>query len=307
MRRIAFGSAVISLALLASGGPATAETIFGLTTDNRIFSFDSASPGTIGPLTPVTGLAPGTTLVGIDFRPATPFTLVGVGQLPGGGGNVYTINAVTGAATSINAIPALTGTAFGVDFNPVPNALRINNNVEQNLRITAGGAGIVNTDGTINQAGVLGANIGLAAAAYSDNVPGGTAGNTTLFVIDAQRGLLLTQGSLNFPGGPPAPGTVSTSPNTGTLFTVGSLGLGLNLGNNIGFDIDSNGRVLASFGNVLREINVNTGAASAPLGTVGGIALRDIAISQIPEPSSIALVALGIAGLVGYRLRRRKA
>jgi hypothetical protein len=52
-------------------------------------------------------------------------------------------------ATQVNTIPVLTGTQFGVDFNPVPDALRIVSDADQNLRITMGGAGIVNTDGTL--------------------------------------------------------------------------------------------------------------------------------------------------------------
>src|SRR5262245_61132173 len=77
------------------------ESLFGLTTSNQIFSFDSATPGAISSLTPVTGLLPGTSLVGIDFRPAVPGQLVGVGQT-GATGAVYTINPFTGAATQIN-------------------------------------------------------------------------------------------------------------------------------------------------------------------------------------------------------------
>jgi Domain of unknown function (DUF4394) len=96
MRGMAW-AVIVSLALVAGPGPVGAEPIVGLTASNQIFSFDSNSPGTIGPLIPVTGLVPGTTLVGIDFRPATPGTLVGVGQLPGGSGNVYTIDTGTGA------------------------------------------------------------------------------------------------------------------------------------------------------------------------------------------------------------------
>jgi Domain of unknown function (DUF4394) len=95
MRGMAW-AVIVSLALVAGPGPVGAEPIVGLTASNQIFSFDSNSPGT-GPLIPVTGLVPGTTLVGIDFRPATPGTLVGVGQLPGGSGNVYTIDTGTGA------------------------------------------------------------------------------------------------------------------------------------------------------------------------------------------------------------------
>jgi hypothetical protein len=73
MRGMAW-AVVVSLALVAGPGPVGAEPIVGLPASNQIFSFDSNSPGTIGPLIPVTGLVPGTTLVGIDFRPATPGT-----------------------------------------------------------------------------------------------------------------------------------------------------------------------------------------------------------------------------------------
>jgi len=88
MLRTGLVSAVLVLALVAPPARATAEPIFGLSTNNQIFSFDSATPGTISPLVPVTGLLPGTTLVGMDFRPATPGVLVGVGQQASGAGTV---------------------------------------------------------------------------------------------------------------------------------------------------------------------------------------------------------------------------
>ena len=211
MRRARFLLAVLSTTLLAGPGPALAEAIYGLTTDNRIFSFDSASPNSISALRPVTGLPDGTSLVGLDFRPATPGVLVGVGQNASGGGAVFTIDRFTGAATQINTIPTLTGTAFGVDFNPVPGALRIVSNADQNLRITAGGAGVVNTDGTLNPG-----DPNIVGAAYSNNVPGGVGGQTTLYDIDSGLDQLLTQGTFNFPPG--------VSPNTGTLITIGGWG-----------------------------------------------------------------------------------
>ena len=107
MKRL-FALVVLSVGVLAAPRPAAAEAIFALRTANQIFSFDSATPGSItSPLT-VTGLLPGTTLVGIDFRPAGAGQLVGVGQT-GASGAVYTINTATGAATQINTIAALTG------------------------------------------------------------------------------------------------------------------------------------------------------------------------------------------------------
>jgi hypothetical protein len=49
MLRTGLVSAVLVLALVAPPARATAEPIFGLSTNNQIFSFDSATPGTISP------------------------------------------------------------------------------------------------------------------------------------------------------------------------------------------------------------------------------------------------------------------
>ena len=57
----------------------------------------------------------------MDFRPAT-------GQFYAvSNGSRYTIHRATGAATRLGADGAftLTGTSFGVDFNPVPDRLRV--------------------------------------------------------------------------------------------------------------------------------------------------------------------------------------
>jgi hypothetical protein len=48
MRGMAW-AVIVSLALVAGPGPVGAEPIVGLTASNQIFSFDSNSPGTIGP------------------------------------------------------------------------------------------------------------------------------------------------------------------------------------------------------------------------------------------------------------------
>ena len=224
MHRKALAPVLLTLALVFGPSPARAETIVGLTTSNQIFFFDSATPGSIGPLVTVTGLLPGTSLVGIDFRPAVPGQLTGVGQT-GASGAVYRIDPLTGVATQVNTIQTLTGTQFGVDFNPVPDALRIVSDADQNLRITVGGAGVVNTDGTLNPG-----DPNVVGAAYSNNVPGGVNGQTTLYDIDSVLDRLFTQGGVNFP-----PGTPPVSPNTGTLFPVGSLGVDTN--DLVGFDI----------------------------------------------------------------------
>jgi hypothetical protein len=204
--------------------------------------------------TSITGLQSGERLVGIDFRPAT-------GQLYGVGNSsrLYTIDPATGAATQVGSgtfAVALSGADFGVDFNPVADRLRVVSDSGQNLRIDPNTGAVV--DGDPNTSGVQpDTNLAYAAGdadagkppndvalAYSDNFPG--TATTTLYGIDTNLGILVQQGS---PGGSP------TSPNTGTLFTVGSLGLptvvqvGTNtvpgIAGEAGFDISSGGVALA--------------------------------------------------------------
>ena len=288
--------------LLGLPRQARSETIFALTNSNQFLSFDSATPGTTSALVPVTGLLPGEALVGIDFRPAVSGQLVGVGQV-GTTGTVYTINSVTGAATSINTIPTLIGGPFGIDFNPVPDALRIVSSTGQNLRITAGGTGVVNTDVSLNPG-----TPGVSGAAYSNNVPGGVGGVTTLYVIDFLTDTLATQGS---PSGAPV------SPNTGTLFMVGPLGV--NTGALVGFDISGfSGTAFASLtppvgsglGSNLYTINLSTGAATL-VGAIGSgsVSVQSLSVlpapAAVPEPGSLSLLSAALLGLVGYRFRRK--
>ena len=303
MLRTGLVAAVLILALVNSPAPATAEPSFGLSTNNQIFSFDSATPGTISPLVPVTGLLPGTTLVGIDFRPATPGVLVGVGQQASGAGAVYTINTVTGTATQINSITALNGAAYGVDFNPVPNALRIVSDAEQNLRIVGGGTGVVNSDAALNFPGNPTANPNVVGAAYSNNVAGAL--QTTLYDIDSVLDQLFTQGGLNIPPGTP-------SPNTGQLLPVGALGV--NTSDLVGFDISgSTGLAFASLtpptgaGSSLYTINLATGAATL-VGAIdgGSLLVRDISVVTVPFPATLALFGAGalVLGVVSRRGKR---
>jgi hypothetical protein len=305
MRKIAVVFASLAFALIAGATPGRAERIFGLTTSNQIFSFDSASPGTIlGPIS-VAGLTAGGILVGIDSRPATPGVLVGVERLANGSGAVYTINPTTGAATQINTIPALDGTAYGVDFNPVPNALRIVSNADQNLRIVNGGAGAVNVDSTLNPG-----DPSVVGAAYSNNQPGGLNGQTTLYDIDSVLDQLFTQGSVNFPPG--------ISPNTGTLFLVGSLGV--NTSDLVGFDISgSSGVAFASLtpatgaGSSLYTINLATGSATL-VGSIGDgfLFVQDVSVvtTAVPQPATLGLflagaLALGVMAARGGRIWAR--
>jgi trimeric autotransporter adhesin len=249
------------------------ETIFALTAGNNLLTFTTGTPGTIASSRPITGLAAGENLLGIDFRPAT-------GQLfaTSSMSRVYTVNTATGAATPVGGAPlatALNGASFGFDFNPVPDLIRIVSDQRQNLRVNPNTGAIQGVDGTLAFAAGdpnAAATPNVTGAAYTNNNAGAT--STTLYVIDSNLDALLLQGSA---GGTPV------SPNTGQLTTVGALGV--DGGDQIGFDIAT--LTNAAFASLtpagstassLYRINLNTGAATL-IGAIGSSeTIRDIAI-----------------------------
>lgn len=279
-------------ALLCAAASVHAETAIGLTSTNALITFDTATPvnGSV-PVT-ITGLL-GTneTILGIDRRPANGL-LYGLGS----SGRLYTLNSATGAATFSAAISGatLSGTAFGVDFNPVPDRLRVTSNAGQNLRIDVI-TGVVTVDAPLN-----GATTSIAGSAYTNNFPGAT--STTLYNISAATDTLYIQ----------------NPPNNGTLVAVGSLGFDAT--GVTGFDISgTSGLAFAALTNAdtaesgLYSINLSTGAATM-LGMFGiggnpalaapvlGIALG---VGVIPEPSTYALFAGGLLGVCFMARRRR--
>ncbi|MGI8997235.1 MAG: DUF4394 domain-containing protein, partial [Pyrinomonadaceae bacterium] len=174
---------------------------------------------------------------------------------------IYTINTTTGAATAVGALTtALSGNSYGVDFNPVPDRLRITNEAAQNLRANPADATNV-TDKPLAFAAAdanNGKTANIAASAYTNNFAGAKA--TTLYNIDSAFDVLVTQ----------------NPPNDGVLNTVGKLGV--NVTGNAGFDIVSsndNNSALAALQiegektSKLYAINLSTGAATL-VGKIGG-------------------------------------
>ncbi|MGH9842400.1 MAG: DUF4394 domain-containing protein [Blastocatellia bacterium] len=250
------------------------ETIYAIDTNNALLAFNSGTPGTIASTQPVTGLATGENILGIDFRPATGDLYAVSSQ-----SRVYTINTTTGAASAVGAAPftpPVTGVSFGVDFNPVPDRIRLVSDADQNLRLNPNNGAVAGTD--TNLAFATGdanasANPSIVASAYTNNVAGAT--TTTLYGIDFQLNALVLQGSV---GGTP------TSPNTGQLTTVGALGV--DPGADVGFDIvPLTNAAFASMvlpgatTSTLFTINLAMGTAT-PIGAIGGsAAIRDIAVA----------------------------
>jgi hypothetical protein len=189
-------------------------TAFGLTETGQILRFAIPQKGR-GKLIKVRGLDRGERLVGIDMRPSNRMLYAVTDR-----SRMFTIDPDTGVATAVGPLTqTLTPGTTGVDFNPVPDRLRIVNDAEQNLRANpADGVSVNDKPLAYAKADVAaGNNPSIAAAAYTNNVAGTK--TTTLYVIDAARGTLATQ----------AP------PNDGVLNTVGTLGVRTGL--QAGFDI----------------------------------------------------------------------
>lgn len=239
--------------------------VFGVTTANNLVRFNSSRPNTILSTVAITGLQGGENVLGIDFRPATGrlFAL-------GSSNRIYTVNMATGAATSVGTLTTpLLGTNFGVDFNPVPDRIRITSDLDQNLRANP-------NDGTNLVDGVLayavgdvnaGQNPNIVASGYTNSFAG--TATTTLYNIDSNLGILTTQ----------------NPPNNGTQNTVGSLGVTTT--GEAGLDIHpANNTALAALqtpgamSSALYTVNLTSGAASVigPIG--GGAVIRDIAIAR---------------------------
>jgi hypothetical protein len=236
-------------------------TVFATTISNQLISFPAGAPGTILSSVPITGLVSNERILGLDFRPATG-QLFALGSI----NRVYLINTTTGAATLVGIVsPDLNGANFGFNFNPVADRIRLTSNTGMDFRINPQTGAVIGMDGPLGFA--LGdPNVGrtpnLVAVAYNNSFLGAT--TTTLYGIDATQGVLVTQGSV---GGAPV------SPNTGQLFTVGSLGIGL--AGKVTFDIVPFTNValltVAAPGAVAAQVysvNLTTGAATL-IGTVG--------------------------------------
>lgn len=208
-------------------GPPAKEVIDAVTAGNQLVRFNAGQPQKILSSRPLTGLLPGDTLLGIDYR-------VAKGQLFGLGasGQLYRIDTRTGAASAIgvpSAMPRDGATEWGFDFNPTVDRIRVVNDAGDNLRLHPDTGAIV--DGNPEQPGVqldgrlaydaadvnAGKAPAIVAAGYTYNKDNDKI--TTNYALDGRPGVLVHQGSKE--GVQPV-----VSPNTGRLYTVGSLGIG---------------------------------------------------------------------------------
>lgn len=280
----------LSLTSLCWAGTAQAAPAYALANNKTtLVMFDTSSPMTVTTVGALSGAT--MQLDGIDFRPAD-------GRMYGyqsSSGNIYRVDTGTGATTLVSTSAPAVPNLMGIDFNPAADRLRVVGAGDQNHRInvTTGGT-IVDTAlayaaGDVNSG--VDPNIIDAAYTNNDRLPGT---GTTLYYLDYLLNTLVT----------------TAAPNAGVLNTVGSLGVVVD--SFLGFDIftDAGGsntafaslRVGGSQG--LYNINLATGAA-ALVGGLGMDALNGLAVATVPEPGTLALLALGGFGMLALRRRAR--
>ena len=298
MKKIACGCVVVAggaVGLCSSS--AEAALAYGITPDNTLFSFDTATPGTLISGKPLSGFSANNEVIrGIDFRPATG-QLYAIGSF----GQLYTVNTSTAALTAVGSgVGAIDGTSFGFDFNPTIDRIRLTSNTNKNyvLNPVTGALQLSATDlfypaGDPN----VGVDPSVSGSAYTNSVLGSVPASSQLYAIDSGLDILATQAN-----------------NAGTLGTVGPL-LSVNTSDLVGFDIyspaEGNNTAFASLtpagGSIsnLYTVNLATGTAVLVGQFDGGTLVSDIAVvpTVVPEPASAAILALGGAFLLGRRRR----
>ncbi|UXH78264.1 DUF4394 domain-containing protein [Roseateles amylovorans] len=208
-------------------GPPAKEVAVAVTAANELIQFNAGQPQKVLWTKPLQGLSSGERLLGIDYRVAR-------GQLYGLGstGQLYRIHTGTGQTEKIGtpvALPSDGATEWGVDFNPTVDRIRVVNDAGVNMRLHPDTGAVV--DSNPDQPGVQldGRLVYDSADVNVDKTPGIVAAGytynkdnekiTTNYALDGKLGVLVHQGSKE--GVQPV-----VSPNTGRLFTVGSLGIG---------------------------------------------------------------------------------
>jgi hypothetical protein len=283
-------TALAAAAFLACAS-SQAATLIGLNSQGQLARIDTANiAGAMN--TDITGLMAGDRLVGIDTRPKDG-KIYGVSLA----NQLYTVDEITGAASWVAALSApviQANLGYGIDFNPVADfgtgaSLRLVSSAGDNFAINAA-TGVVG-----NAANKIAA--GYTAVGYTNTtlMPAAAPASTALYYIDSNTDMLAM-----------APAAF----NTPTITMVGALGVDVLKAN--GFEVLGNGQAYAalnvdagpSLATGIYSINLGTGAATL-LGTYNGT-LSGLTVSAVPEPSTYAMMALGLLG-VGLVVRRRRA
>lgn len=167
----------------------TGQLIYGLTKVNRnLIKFSSDNPQLIRELLPITGIAPGQVLVGMDVRPSD-LQLYALGYHDTSRTyQLYQINTTTGAATAVGTAGTMNlgmNEKIGFDFNPTVDRIRIVSTNDSNFRVNpiTGAIGATDTNLSYSSMDVnAGSNPNISSVAYTNSYKNTT--STSLLAID---------------------------------------------------------------------------------------------------------------------------
>jgi len=280
---LAGGLAVSVLALTGFKATAAHELIYATDfASGDLFSFFSDAPGSILTDVAITGLQNNEVMRGIDFQNGT---LYGVGSQS----RLYTINLASGAATAVGPAftPVLNGASFGVDNGP--SGVVVISNLRQNL--------------TIDRTPGSGAATVGPAVAYAVGDPNAASTPVITGLAFTGTNWIAANSALN--------SFALLNPATGVLTTIGPSGIDFSRNNGLDFSFLSGITYLGSPAASsdpqanLYTVNRVTGAVTL-IGLIGlpGDNILVGGLAVVPEPSAVAILAVGGLLLVAFRRRR---
>jgi trimeric autotransporter adhesin len=272
--------AVLGLGVLAAAAQfARAEQVIAVTVDDRLITFDTATPQSVASARVLSGFDGH--VVAVDVRPANGL-LYGLTDT----GRLYRIDIATGVGTQIGAgpiSPTLFGTSVGMDFDPTTDRIRVVTDANQNLRLNPDDGSVVDGNPT-----TVGTQID-ADFRYGDGDLFGfrlphvveiahessESGTTIAYVIDSNLDIVARLGD---------PDASETTRNAGVLHTIGPLGvnsLGL-----VGFDISrATGEAFATL--------TLAGEATSKLHRVSLVTGAAILVGQVGDLQPVRSMTLG--------------
>jgi hypothetical protein len=273
-----------TITLTPAPAKAAHELIYAVDQNNLLFDFYSDAPSTILNQYGIAGLQFGESIVGLDYWGGTLYGLGSLSRL-----YVLAVNNNIAQATQVGGVfvPGLNGATFGVDNGP--GGFQVVSGLNQNLLVNRG-TGLVTLQPNLHYVAgdpFFGVAPRVDAIAY-DNATGLWYGSDTL------------QNTL-----------VGFNPVSGGLSSFGFMGIdpsrlnGLDISPFTGIMYMDTPAASSDPQANLYTVDKATGLATL-VGQIGypgdGILVR--ALTVIPEPSAVVLVALGVCGLLGARRRQ---
>jgi hypothetical protein len=276
-------TAVLAVTAIGFTSTARSETVYGVTINDFLVSFNSNTPGSFDSGVAINGLESGEHVVAMDVQPGT-----NVLYALGSNGRLYTLDQTNGAASYVGRDFgfALSGANGGMTFDRTNGHLHLVTSSDHNMII----------DAARGESAQVGKSISFPAGDPSSGMdPNVTQISSTvtghMYGIDTGLDTLVSFGSMD----------------SGNVMTIGSLGVDATESG--GFAVSDNGLAYAAFrqpgsnNSTFYFIDLATGHAS-PIGELDGSSGYFTSLALAPEPASMALVTLGAVVLSLRRTKR---